>query len=82
MATVSEKIPVRVLPREQILAERQEKLRKYELRYELSSEDMALLLEQDAIRPTGEVIRWYQTFCAVKSLSETTPTTGTPGTTT
>ena len=82
MATARQKIPVRVLPREQIIKERQEQLRKYELRYEMSSEKMATLVELDAIRQTAEVIRWYQTYYAVKSLLETTPTTGTLGTTT
>ena len=82
MATTRQKIPVRVLPREQIIKERQEQLRKYELRYEMSSEKMATLVELDAMRQTAEVIRWYQTYYAVKSLLETTPTTGTPGTTT
>ena len=82
MATTRQKILVRVLPREQIIKERQEQLRKYELRYEMSSEKMAALVELDAMRQTAEVIRWYQTYYAVKSLLETTPTTGTLGTTT
>ena len=82
MATTRQKIPVRVLPREQIIKERQEQLRKYELRYEMSSEKMAALVELDAMRQTAEVIRWYQTYYAVKSLLETTPTTGTLGITT
>ena len=82
MATTRQKIPVRVLPREQIIKERQEQLRKYELRYEMSSEKMATLVELDAMRQTAEVIRWYQTYYAVKSLLATTPTTGIPGITT
>ncbi len=76
------KIPVRVVPREQILKARQGELRKYERRYEMSSEKMATLLELDAIRPTAEVLRWYQIYYAVRSLLEKTPTTGTHGTTT
>ena len=82
MATARQKIPVRVLPREQIIKERQEQLRKYELRYEMSREKMATLVELDAMRQTAEVIRWYQTYYAVKSLLETTPTTRTLGITT
>ena len=82
MATTRQKIPVRVLPREKIIEERQAKLKKYELRYEMSSEKMAALVELGAMRQTAEVIRWYQTYYAVKSYLETTPTTGTPGTTT
>ncbi len=50
MATTRQKIPVRVLPREQIVKERQEQLREYELRYEMSSEKMATLVELDAMR--------------------------------
>ncbi len=73
---------VKVVPREQMLAERQAKLRKFERRYEMSSEKMAKLLELDAIRPTAEVLLWYSTYYGVKSLLEETPTTGTPGTTT
>lgn len=80
MATTRQKIPVRVIPREQIIEERQARLRKYELRYEMSSEEMASLVESGAMRQTAEVIRWYQTYYALK-YRETTPTIGTPGTT-
>ena len=83
MATETiQKIPVRVASREQIIKEHREQLRIYEARYEMSSEKMATLLELDAIRPTAEVLRWYQIYYALKSRLETTPTTGTPGTTT
>ena len=83
MATpTKQKIPVRVVPRETMLKEAEEELRKYEVRYEMSSEKMAKLLALDAIRPTAEVLRWYSTYCAARSLREKTPTTGTPGTTT
>ena len=81
MATTRQKIPVRVIPREQIIEERQAWLKKYELRYEMSSEEMASLVESGAMRQTAEVIRWYQTYYALKSYRETTPTIGTPGTT-
>ncbi len=78
-----ERTPVRVVPREQILEERQQELRKYESRYEMPSEKMAALMEMDAMRPTAEAIRWYQVYCGVRSLlEEETPTTGTRGTTT
>ena len=80
--TTRQRIPVRVLPKEEIIKERQAKLWKYEHRYEMSSEKMAALVEQGAMRETGEVIRWYQTYYAVKSYLEETPTTGTPETTT
>ena len=79
MATTKQKIPVRVIPRAQMLEERQSELRKYEIRYEMSSEKMATLLSLDAIRPTAEVLRWYSAYCAVRSLRAKTPTTGTPG---
>lgn len=82
MAATRQKIPVRVIPREQIFEKRQARLKKYELRYEMSSEEMASLVESGAMRQTAEVIRWYQTYYALKSYRETPPTIGTPGTTT
>ena len=60
----------------------EEKLRVYEVRYEMSSEKMATLLELDAIRPTAEVLFWYATYQGARLLREKTPTTGTPGITT
>ena len=82
MATTKQKIPVRVVPPGTMLKEAEEELRKYEIRYEMSSEKMATLLSLDAIRPTAEVLRWYSTYQGAKSLRAKTPTTGTPGTTT
>ena len=80
MATTRQKIPVRVRPREEIIEEWQAEIRTFEKRYEMSSEKMAALVELDAINQTSEVIQWYHTYYALKSLPETTPTTGTPGT--
>ena len=82
MATTRQETPVRVLPREQIIRERQQELRVFEKRYEMSSKKMAALVELDAINQTAEVIQWYHTYYAVKSYLEETPMTGTPGTTT
>ena len=76
------RICVNAIPRAQMLKEKQTELRKYEIRYEMSSEDMAKLLELDAIRPTAEVLIWYSTYYGLKYLLEETPTVGTPGTTT
>ena len=75
--------PIRVdtVPPGTMLAEAESDLRKYEQRYEMSSEKMATLLEADAIRPTAEVIKWYSTFQGAKLLRGTTRTTGTLGTT-
>ena len=75
-------IPVRVVPPGTMLAEAERKMREYEVRYEMSSEKMATLLELDAINPTAEVLEWYATYYEALSLRKTTPTTGTPGTTT
>ncbi len=75
-------IRVRVLPPGTMLAEVGAKLREYEIRYEMSSEKMATLLELDAIRPTAEVLRWYSAYQGAKLLRAKTPTTGIPGTTT
>ena len=76
------RIPVRVVSRERMLKQKQDELREYEGRYEMSSEEMSGLLERDEIRPTAEVLRWYQVYHAVRYILETTPTTGTLGTTT
>ena len=75
-------ITVRQVPTGTMLAEVEEKLRQYEIRYEMTSEKMATLLELDAIRPTAEVLRWYSAYQGALSLRKKTPTTGTPGTTT
>ena len=84
MATTKprQKIPVRVVPPGTMLAEVEAKLRKYEVRYEMSSEKMATLLALDAIKPTAEVLRWYSTYQGAKLLRAKTPTPGTPGATT
>ena len=76
------RIPVRIVPREQMLKQKQEEMREFERRYEMSSEEMVDLFERDEIRPTAEVLRWYQVYHAVQYILEMTPTTGTPGTTT
>jgi len=75
-------ITVRHVPTGTMLAEVEEKLRQYEIRYEMSSEKMATLLELDAINPTAEVLRWYSAYQGALSLRKKTPTTGTPGITT
>jgi len=84
MATTKprQKIPVRVVPPGTMLAEVEAKLRKYEIRYEMSSEKMATLLALDAIKPTAEVLRWYSAYQGAKLLRAKTPTPGTPGATT
>ncbi len=77
-----ERIPVRVAPREEFIAEKQAIVEEYEQRYEMSSSEMAALVDNDAIVPTIEVMTWYQAYDVLKFLIETTPTTGTPGTNT
>ena len=77
-----ERIPVRAAPREWFIAEKRRVIAEYEQRYEMSSEEMTRLVDQDAIVPTSEVMTWYQAYDVLKYLIETTPTTGTPGTTT
>ncbi len=75
-------IPVRVVPHGTLLAEAERKMREYEVRFEMSSEKMATLLESDAIDATAEVLRWYSAYQGAKLLHAKTPTTGTLGTTT
>ena len=83
MATTKiRRIPVHKVPAGTMLTELDKKMRKYELRYEMSSDKMAALLEMDAIRPTAEVLRWYSAYQGAKSLRRKTRTTGIAGTTT
>ena len=77
-----ERIPVRVAPREQFIAEKRRIVEEYERRYGMSSAEMAELVDNDAIVPTIEVMTWYQAYDGLLFFLETTPTTGTPGTTT
>ena len=77
-----ERIPVRVAPREVFIAEKRAIVEEYERRYGMSSAEMAALVDNDAIVPTIEVIKWYHAYDGLKFFLETTPTTGTPGTTT
>ena len=77
-----ERTPVRVAPREVFIAEKRAIVAEYERRYGMSSEEMAALVDSDAIVPTIEMMTWYQAYDVLQFLIETTPTTGTPGTTT
>ena len=77
-----ERIPVRVAPREVFIAEKRAIVEEYEQRYEMSSEEMAALVDNDAIVPTIEVMKWYHAYDGLKFFLETTPTTGTRGITT
>lgn len=74
--------PVRVAPRAQMIAEHRQALAEYEKQHGMSSAEMAALVDEDAIIPTLEVMEWYQTYDVLQFLIETTPTTGTRGTTT
>lgn len=78
-ARIEKGIPVHVVPPGTMLAEAERKLRKYERRYEMSSDKMATLLELDAINPTAEVLKWYSAYQGAKLLRKETPTAGTPG---
>ena len=73
---------VRHVPSDVWLEELDARLQEYEVRYEMSSEKMAALLEMDAIRPTAEVIKWYAAYQGKVYARRGTLTTGTPGTTT
>lgn len=77
-----ERIPVRVAPREEFIAEKRRIVAEYERRYEMSSAEMAAKIDSDAVVPTIEMIKWYHAYDGLKFFLETTPTTGTPGTTT
>ena len=68
-----ERIPVRVAPREVFIAEKQAIVAEYERRYEMSSEEMAVLVDNDAVVPTIEMMTWYQAYDVLQFLIETTP---------
>ena len=78
--TKKQRIPVRIEPREQFIEEKRRIVTEYEKRYEMTSEEMADLVDRDAIIPTIEVIKWYRAYDGLKFFLETTPTAGTPGT--
>ena len=58
------------------------KLRAFERRYEMPSDQLGNMLRSGKMRETAETIRWLQTFHALQFLGEKTPTNGTRGTTT
>ena len=55
---------------------------EYERRHKMSSEEMANLMDNNAIPATMEFIKWYHTYDVLRLFFAQTPTTGTPGTTT
>ena len=77
-----QRIPVRAESREKFIEEKRRVVDEYEKRYDMTSEEMADLVDRDAIVPTAEVIQWYRAYAGLKFFLETTPTAGTPGTTT
>ena len=80
--TKKQRIPVKVEPREQFIEEKRRIVADYEKRYQMTSAEMADFVDRDAIIPTIEVLQWYRAYDGLKFFLETTPTAGTPGTTT
>ena len=75
-------IPI-VFPDPQVYRrELEEKVRVYEERYEMSSEEMLDALTDGSERETNEKLRWMSDYHVLRYLNAQTPTTGTPGTTT
>ena len=66
-------------PMEDILVER---IRVFEQRYEMSSDEMAWELHTGGERETAEKLKWMFDYHALLSLNGETHTTGTHGTTT
>lgn len=75
-------IPVYYYTREERMAECRQELDVYEKCYELASEKMAHLVDNDKVKPSIEIIKWYHIYDELEFLLEMTPTTGTRGTTT
>ena len=66
-------------PMEDILVER---IRVFEQRYEMSSDEMARALRDGSEHETDEKLKWMQDCTVLHYLTDETHTTGTPGTTT
>ena len=58
------------------------KLKRYEKRYAISTEQLVREFDNDEIRPTREIVDWYLSYYALKSLLEWMSTNGTPSTAT
>ena len=54
------------------------KLKRYEKRYAISTEQLVREFDNDEIRPTREIVDWYLSYYGLKFLLEETPTNGTP----
>lgn len=52
----------------------------YEQRYELASETMAELVDDEAIIPTMDIIEWYHAHSTLKFLLDAASAMGSPGT--
>ena len=80
--TTATGIPVYYYTRDERMLECRKELDVYEKRYELASEKMADLVDNDKVKPSIEIIKWYHLYDELEFLLEMTPTTGTRGTTT
>ena len=78
--TTASRIPVYYYTRDERMAECRQELAVYEQTYELPSEKMADLVDNDKIKPSIEIIKWYHLYDELEFLLEMTPTTGTRGT--
>ena len=76
------RIPVRIAPRSELIAEKQRIVQDYERRYGMPSAELVSRIDREEIVPTIEEVKWYHAYDALKFFSETTPMTGIPGTTT
>ena len=79
-AETANKIPVRYMSRAEMIEEKRRIVEEYEQSYDMSSAELADLVDRDAIDPTIEVMTWYQAYDVLQFLIATTPTTGTRGT--
>lgn len=80
--TTATGIPVYYYTRDERMAECRQELDVYEKCYELASEKMAYLVDNDKVKPSIEIIKWYHLYDELEFLLEMIPTTGTRGTTT
>ena len=75
------RIPVRKVSSEEMRAELEAKIRKFEHRYERPSERMLQLLTWGEVKETAEILEWMQAYHVRRWLKDKeTHTTGTPTT--
>ena len=67
---------VRHVTTRKMLSEHEIRLRDYERRHGMSSEEMEELVDTGGLKPTTEVMEWYLCYAGARSLRDATRTAG------